>query len=249
MSLLLHALLVSWVSTACSREGAAITQPVVAPTGEPARVSAPLPGAASSNAVSSSAVAASAGSAASSGSGATPPGSGATLPGFGAVLEDPGLPAGCLPVSPKDTFWDYPDERERVRRQHPGARMEPTRPGAYRARVNWDPISSQGDAATQAESSGCLRVDVRTVDAEFWSTRAPSSLVVRAAVQADAPWEFTSPARFAVPHPKLDTVYSFGVRAVCHAKPEVCEAQAVTLWVEHPFPGLTAFVLLVKLAR
>jgi hypothetical protein len=248
MSLLVHAMLVFGGSTACSRDGAAITQPGVTPTGEPAAdAAATVPGAASSNAASSnaapwSAVAASAGSAA-------PPASSATPPGFGAVLEDPGLPAGCLPVSPKDTFWDYPDERERERRQHPGARMEPTRPGAYRARVSWDPISSQGGAATQAETSGCLRVDVRTVDAEFWSTRAPSSLVLRAAVQADAPWELTGPARFAIPHPKLDTVYSFGVRAVCHAKPEACQAQAVTLWVEHPFPGLTAFVLPVKLAR
>jgi hypothetical protein len=31
--------------------------------------------------------------------------------------------------------------------------------------------------------------------------------------------------------------YSFGVRAVCHAKPEVCQARPMTLWVEHPFPG------------
>jgi hypothetical protein len=92
-------------------------------------------------------------------------------------------------------------------------------------------------------------VDVRTVDAEYWSTRDPSRLTVRAEVQADAPWELTGPARFAISHPKLGAVYSFGVRAVCHAKPQACQAQPVTLWVEHPFPGRTMFTLPVKLAR
>jgi hypothetical protein len=165
------------------------------------------------------------------------------------MLEDPELPAGCLPATANDTFWDYPDEQERERRQHPGARSEPTRPGAYRARVTWDAVSAQGGAATQTDSSGCLRVDVRTVDREYWSTRDLRSLVVRATVQADAPWELTGPARFTVPHPSLDTVYSFGMHAVCHAKREACLAQSVTLWVEHPFPGLTAFFLPVKPAR